>query len=151
MKISKRHLLIFGIAVYLVALIATFPADRAYGWLRPALETNLPVRLYGVDGTLWSGKASQATAYGRTVNGMTWRLHPLALFLGRLDVALAAPYAGGRIDGVLRRPLTGQGVSFEEPHVDLPLASLTAASSFPVSLSGHLTGDLSRIDVSETG
>lgn len=151
MKISKKHLLAFGIGVYLVALIATFPADRAYGWFRPAAGSNLPVRLYGIDGTLWAGTASQAEAYGRTVKGLSWRLHPLALLLGRLEVALNVPYAGGRIDGVLRRPLTGQDVSILDPHVDLPLAPLMAANRFPIPLSGHLTGDLTRINISETG
>lgn len=151
MKISKRHLLAFGVVVYFIALAATFPADRAYGWLKPALGAKVPVQLYGLKGTLWSGTANQARIYDRSFTDLNWRLHPLSLFLGKLEVALDAPFSGGRVDGVLSRPLAGQGIAVETPHVDLPLASLMEANHFPFPLSGRLTGDLTRIDVTEAG
>ena len=151
MKPSKRHLLAFGLATYLATLIMTFPADRAYGWLRPALGTNVPVRLYGVNGTIWSGTANQAQVYGRAVTDLHWGLHPLALFLGRLDVALNAPLSGGHVSGTLSRPWTGKGLSIDTPHIDLPLASLLDAKRFPVPVKGRLTGELTRIDIADNG
>jgi len=151
MSFSKWHIAAFGILVYLAALIMTFPADRAYGWLKPALGSKLPVQLFVVNGTIWSGTAGQARVRGQVVHDLQWRLHPLALFLGRLDVALDAPYSGGRVAGTLSRPLAGQGLSIDTPHVDLPLASLLNANRFPIPLTGRLTGDLTRIDIAENG
>ncbi len=151
MRAHKWHFLVFGILIYVVALVVTFPANRAYGWIRPTLGSNIPVQLYGVNGTVWSGTASQAQLFDYAVNDLHWRLHPLALLLGSLEVALDAPLSGGRATGTLIRPLTGQGLSIETPHIDLPLATLLDANRFPTPIAGRLTGDLTRVDITDSG
>jgi len=151
MSASKWHFWVFGILAYAIALIATFPADRAYGWLIPLLDPKTPVQLFGVNGTVWSGGSDRAHIYDQDINGLRWRVKPLPLILGRLEVDLNAPFSGGTVAGTLSRAMTGQGLSIESPHIDLPLATLLDAKHSPIPITGRLTGDLTRIDIAENG
>ncbi len=76
---------IAGLLLFLVAfvlfLVATMPARFALQYL-PA---NLPLRLLGVDGTVWHGQAAQALWQNRPIGSLEWRLHPLPLLLGKLS------------------------------------------------------------------
>ena len=49
--------LVLGVGAYLAFALVLFPADVAYRWLAP--DT---VRLSGVQGTVWSGRATLGSA-----------------------------------------------------------------------------------------
>ena len=76
---SRRLLLVLaGLFAFVAGLVATFPA-------RVALDAFAPgaVRAWGVEGTLWRGKAA-AVAVGRAgIGGVEWRLSPWSLLLLR--------------------------------------------------------------------
>ncbi len=76
---------ITGLLLFLVAfaffLVATTPARFALQYL-PA---NLPLRLLGVDGTVWNGQATQAIWQNQPIGRIEWRLHPLPLLLGKIS------------------------------------------------------------------
>jgi hypothetical protein len=75
-----------GVCVYLVFVIALFPADRAYSFAKPMLGN---VKLYDVKGTLWRGRAAAAVVNGTAYRALTWRIAPWTVLLGRVDVDMS--------------------------------------------------------------
>ena len=90
MKRAWYYILI-GIIVYLVALISTFPAQRAYTLTTPFLK-NLPTKpvLSGVAGSVWSGRADTIGINYRDIGALEWDLSLWPFFTGRIggDVSL---------------------------------------------------------------
>ena len=107
MKRAWYYILI-GIITYLVALILTFPAQRAYTITAPYLKA-LPAKpvLSGVAGSIWSGRADTFGINYRNIGALEWELSPWPFFTGRIggDVALHLT------DGLLRADtlLAGNG------------------------------------------
>jgi general secretion pathway protein N len=80
-----------GVAAYVFFLLVTAPAAKLLPLLQPRLEG---VQLAGVDGSLWSGSAALVTANPVQLQDLQWRFRPLALLLGRAEVALEASWQG---------------------------------------------------------
>jgi hypothetical protein len=87
---SKYSLLALGIGVYLAFAIVSFPASVAHRWFSPE-----GVALAAVNGTLWRGRAAQGGVQGLAFSNLRWRLKPLPLVLGRLDLTAEADLATG--------------------------------------------------------
>lgn len=71
---TRAGMILFGVCLVLLGAMATLPAR----WLSAALPDDIPVRLVGAQGTLWSGQAMLATGkapFSRTLPGrLTWHL-----------------------------------------------------------------------------
>lgn len=85
----NRVLIVIGfIAIYLATVIAQLPAQI----LTQFLPANSPIQYSHLSGTVWQGKAVNATAklQGRNINigDIDWRIQPRCLFLLRACVAL---------------------------------------------------------------
>ena len=96
MKPAWRYLAI-GAAVYVVILIAGFPASYA----RSTLQSALPgLQLAELDGSVFSGHASRAVYHGIDLGEVDWRFRPLALLLLRLEYHLefAHPDSHGHVN-----------------------------------------------------
>lgn len=86
-----------GVGAYVAFTLASFPAATAYRWF--ARE---PVRLAGIEGTVWAGSASLGSVADLPLSDIRWSVHPLSLLLGRLSADLQARltdgFVGGRLD-----------------------------------------------------
>lgn len=71
----------FFLLCYLVFLLVTLPADRAYGWLKESLGGGV---LYEASGSVWSGKADALVVQGKTLRSFTWQFTPGSLLRGRV-------------------------------------------------------------------
>ena len=65
-------LLVFGLLAYLVSLVLTFPAERAYSHWQASEYANKAVALSGISGSVWSGKASMAMIQGQPMENVEW-------------------------------------------------------------------------------
>lgn len=91
-----------GIGLYLLFLVAIFPADYAVG----RLQAHVPeLRLTGTRGSVWSGSAQELDWQGQSLGALYWRFDWLGLFAGRLayQLDLRAP------DAVLRARIADSG------------------------------------------
>jgi len=131
-----------GIAAYGVFLLLSAPAARLLPYLLPPTQA---VRLSGVSGTLWSGRAVQLTAGAVTVTDVTWRLRPLHLLLGSVEYGVNAQLGD--------QPLTarvGRGL-FAGPYVSDLTAQLAAADVLyraglrQLGVDGRLSVDIDTI------
>lgn len=90
---SKFSWIALGAGAYLAFLLTMFPAGTAYRWFAP--DT---LRLAGVDGTLWSGRATLGSVGGLGLHEIQWRLQPWSLFMARIGGQLQARLADGFIE-----------------------------------------------------
>ncbi|MCB1878048.1 MAG: type II secretion system protein N [Chromatiales bacterium] len=132
------------LALYLLALIVTFPVERAYGWLRPQLRG---IEIYGLSGTVWAGQAQQVMANGIELPPVRWQWRPAGL----LDLALEYDVRLGS------SPLTGTavvGVNWQQQPVlhslDMPAAMLAPyLGPLAPPLGGRLRADADRLNLQE--
>jgi general secretion pathway protein N len=115
---SLRALVIAGAAALLVALVIAFPARLAWQWLAPP-----DVALQGISGSIWNGRAREASAGGLYLTDVRWRFHPFAIFYGRLEYDVRATPVAGFIeaDVSLRAAAT---TGLENASASLPIAAL---------------------------
>lgn len=88
-------LALIGIVAYLGFLVSYLPAAAAYGWV----EDQLPARLYGVDGTVWNGRAAAIVDGPRRVDDVAWEIRPWSLLTGTLSTSLSARIPDGQVSG----------------------------------------------------
>lgn len=83
--------LVLGVLVYIISLILTFPADRAYAYWRNAdlsrQMTSRQFSLMGIHGSVWSGTADTGMVGGQRLESFEWHLRPWSLLLGRVGLS----------------------------------------------------------------
>jgi general secretion pathway protein N len=94
---------VLGVAVYLVALVLTLPAEQVYA----RIAERVPVALNGVDGPWWSGRAASARAGAVTLERLSWQVRVPPLLSGAVELKLAFASRDARGSGSLGRTLGG--------------------------------------------
>lgn len=85
MVMSKKRYIILGSVVYLLALIMTLPANLISQQIN---SIDPRIQLSGINGSLWHGQIDLLFINNKALQDVEWRLQPLALLLGRLQLAL---------------------------------------------------------------
>jgi general secretion pathway protein N len=153
MKFSLRFqylpLLVFGLLVYLVALVLSFPAERAYSHWKASANASRALALSGITGSVWSGKAGMAVIQGQSLENVEWTLRPWPLLFGQVGLRwrFQLPDVQGERgygQGTTALGLDGS-VDIDQLEARLPAAWLAAVANAAVvrpsgSVSAHLTG-----------
>jgi len=71
------------LALILLLIVAFLPASTALGLVQDRMRE---VRMEGVSGSVWNGRADALTVRARALGAFTWKLSPWALFSKRVDV-----------------------------------------------------------------
>lgn len=136
-----------GLAAYLVFLVAKFPAGMAYALGQEYGDLGDRVRLSGVEGTVWSGRAAELIADGMALGRVDWTLNPLALFTARADI-------DWRMDGAEHagygRLLAGRdgGIEIEGVRGTMRAEQLTPFfANLPLRLTGDVRVDVAAMDI----
>lgn len=90
---NKFSWIALGVGAYVAFLLTMFPASTAYRWFAP--DT---VRLAGIQGTLWSGRAALGSVGELGLHEIEWRLQPWSLFLARVGGQLQTRLADGFVE-----------------------------------------------------
>lgn len=109
-------LVVLALVSYVVFAVATLPAHLLVARLAPLIVAD------GVQGTVWSGEAQVVQQGPAFLGSATWKLHPLALFTGKMkaDVKLTRPDGFGQ--GVVTVGFSGR-VVFNDVTASLPLTT----------------------------
>ena len=127
-----KRFIVVGVLVFLVVLVATFPARVAYRWL------DLPdLQLTGISGSIWSGQADEGLAVDAYLRDIRWAINPAALLTGKLSYSAEARPVGGMIATDIAVGLGG-ALEFENLTGSIPLALVHTAFQ-----DAGMTGDLS--------
>jgi general secretion pathway protein N len=124
---------------FIVIVIARMPA----AWVIPTGRAQGSCA--SIDGSLWSGSCAGLTVSGTSLGDVTWELHPLKLFVGRLaaHVTLAHGPAAGSGDLELG---FGQHITARNLTADLPLDP-RLIPGVPQTLHGRAHLDLALAEV----
>lgn len=125
MTISGKTLLFAGLLTFVVAFLALFPARVAYDWFAPPA-----VQLSGLQGSIWSGSAAEASAAGLYLRDLKWRLRPLRLFTGKLAATVEASPSSGFLEADVAAGLGGT-ISLTNVNGSLPLSDFASVARVP--------------------
>ena len=138
-KIRSR-LIIAGLVTLLVGLLVMFPARVAYQWLSPP-----GVALSGIEGSIWSGRASAAQVSRLFLHNLEWRMRPGALLTGRFGFRFTADAATGFVAGDVALG-TGGSIGLSDFSASLSLQDLQEFIGMP-GLSGMVNLQFSRLEL----
>ena len=141
-----RGYIIYAVAAYLVFLVGTFPASKAYRLItKRAGENTKSLELAGIEGPWWSATATQARIGPLEFTNAGWRLQPLLLLIGNVVLQVHASKAD---EGYIKsRVAFGFGkVSLKKTEMSLPLSILDPLGGpFGVRLDGMISSSINKI------
>jgi len=127
---------LFTFIAYLVFLLATIPASQTYALAKARI--NLPVSLYQVSGTLWSGQAKSIQINDLQIETVSWSIHPLQLLLGRIEATLSTDNTQMAGEVTLGTTLLGNHY-LQSNNFSLPVSTVqNQLPKTPVALAGEL-------------
>lgn len=125
MTAGRGRLLAVGAITLVAGLALMFPARVAYQWFAPRDAV-----LNGVGGTVWSGRAAQASLSGVYLRDLSWQIRPLSLLSGKVAMAVEATPAAGFVEStVVFSP--GGTIEFENLQGSVPLQSFEELAGMP--------------------
>ncbi len=98
---SKFSWIALGAGAYLAFVLTLFPASVAYRWFAP--DT---LRLSGIEGTLWSGRAALGSVGKLGLHEIQWRLRPWSMLFARVGGQLQTRFANGFLNTEIEATFT---------------------------------------------
>jgi len=81
---KKRYYILIAVLSYLFFTLGNIPAAKVIALIDK--NTNAPVKLYGVHGSLWNGGAEKVLAQGQPpIDNLKWSIKPAMLLLAQLN------------------------------------------------------------------
>ena len=122
-----------GLLAYAGFLVASFPAERAFVLLGQQVPN---LRVAGLSGTAWSGRADVLQLQDHKLEKLRWQLKPWSVLLGELDLDIELDSVD--VAGNASIALSPDG-GIELSDVDLRLAAAEMATllRIPVGLGGQ--------------
>lgn len=137
------------LGAWLFFMLMLFPAGHAYQWI--GARVSLPVDLYQIDGSLWSGSARTAVIAGKPVGQLHWRFRPHALLLGRLEFRIDMQRDNGRFEGLAGRALNGS-MYLRDARVDITLNEAALLAGYgDLGLAGRLDASIRQVRLGRDG
>jgi general secretion pathway protein N len=138
LTVSRKTLLIVGLLTFVAAFVIRFPARIAYNWLAPPA-----LQLSGIEGTIWSGSATEASVSGLYFRDLKLRLRPLRLFTGKLAASIEASPSSGFLQADVAAGIGGD-ITLGDVNASLPLRDFAALAGTP-GLSGSASIQFVRL------
>ncbi|HKD54494.1 MAG TPA: type II secretion system protein N [Steroidobacteraceae bacterium] len=124
---------------FVIIVIARMPA----AWVIP---TSRPQgSCASIDGSLWSGSCAGLTVSGKSLGDVSWELHPLKLFVGRLAAHVTLAHGPAQGSGDLELGF-GQRITARNLSANLPLDP-RLMPGVPPTLHGQAHLDLALAEV----
>ncbi len=124
-----------GVAAYIAFTIASFPAGTAYRWFAPD-----ELRLSGLQGTVWSGRAELGSAGELGFQELRWQIQPWSILLARPGARIETGLGDGFLQADVRVGtgeivLTGlrAGCSLSALAAVLPIVGIRGQISFDLT------------------
>lgn len=138
MTSGAKRLVTIGLVTFVVGVIVMFPARVAYHWVAPPT-----VRLAGIDGSVWSGSASELVVAGIYLREVEWALRPASLLTGKLGLRLEAVPPGGFLESDVSLTFGGKFI-VSDLKASLPVQMFADVLNMP-GLSGTASLEFPRL------
>lgn len=132
--LNKVKYLVVALLLYIVFLVALFPANYAINTVKEmgALPPN--VSLGNATGSVWKGRLSSVNYDGITFENIRWDLSVLSILTGSLNADVKIGQRGSKIKGDGRLSYSAQGLSVNDLTLNAPVDYLTTLSPLPYGL-----------------
>jgi len=81
---KKRYYILTAVLSYLFFTLGNVPAAKVISLIDK--NTRLPIKLYGVQGSIWEGSAEKVMTQGQPpIDNLQWSINPAMLFLAQLN------------------------------------------------------------------
>lgn len=143
---SIRYIL-FAFIVYVVFLCMTFPANTVYAYWKETMGDEIPFSASQMDGSIWSGKATEVRVGSKQVKSVSWRFHPFTLLLGRVELGWEFEVNDGYGKGVVGRRLMG-GLYLNDIEAWVPLSEISQMANLQaLRPAGSLSVNMQQISL----
>jgi general secretion pathway protein N len=116
---KKRVYIITAIVSYFALLVATIPAHT----VSSIINENSPIKIQGVNGTLWQGKAFSIVINNSTqLQASTWSFNAWKLLIGKIAIDVDTQY-------ILNAKISAQDLA---QLAEIPMAQLSGMISFNI-------------------
>jgi len=122
---SIRGLIAVGALTLILGLIITLPARVAVHWFAPP-----EVAMSDIQGSAWSGRASEASVAGVYVRDVQWDFSPLQLFTGGFSYQVSATPVSGFIETDMSVGFSG-ALTLSNLKASLPLELFSEVIDIP--------------------
>ena len=122
---TRKFTITAGVLVFVLGVVALFPARVAYHWFAP--DT---VQMSGIRGSAWSGRAAEMSVAGVYVRDVAWRTRPLKLLAGTVALDLEAAPASGFVEASVALGIGGT-IRVSNLSGSLPLQMLSGPLRMP--------------------
>lgn len=137
---NLRRVIVAGAIALVLGLVVMFPARAIYDWFAPGY-----VRISGISGSIWNGRAAEAMAAGVYVRNVEWSLKPLSLVTGRVTFATGLELGSGFAEAEVGMSFAGLAF-LSDFNASLPLAAFDRALLLN-GATGELTLQVSRAEL----
>ncbi|MBE9568479.1 MAG: type II secretion system protein N [Proteobacteria bacterium] len=136
---KKRYYISTAVISYFVLLITTIPAHT----ITTLINDNAPVRIQGVSGTLWHGKAIEISINDDlSLSDTTWSFSTLALFTGHAAAQIETRLLDNKISAEVGSSFLGR-FFIDDLKAKLPASDIVTLANIPLA---QLSGDIA-IDI----
>lgn len=145
----KIALAVVFVAVFLAALVMTFPATHAWALASGGISGDA----YGLRGTLWEGNAAAIIVEGHRLDRVRWKLQPGSIWRGQLHYQVQAELGDGQLRGYVRTGLDGK-LRLDELRLDASADQLVRAASarpLPLRIGGHIDAYFQEVVLDRQG
>jgi len=149
MKSSVKYLLL-GLAFYLVFLFVQLPANKIYFFAEDFIEDKkLPLKIYGLSGSIWKGEAKRIYYDGKDFNQVAWDFHPLALLTGNFSSNFRFKNEDSDASGLVSYSFSGT-LTVENLSANMLATEVLKLAKIPAfKLGGEFKLNLPRLIISE--
>ncbi len=137
---SRSRLIKVGLLVFVIGLVLLFPARVAYRWFAPAEFV-----ASGISGSVWNGRATEATAYGTYFHDLSWRIRLLELVTAKLGYSIESKLASGFVEANIAVGIGGT-LRATDLKATLPLSSMQSISSL-AGIRGSVSADFTELKI----
>jgi len=140
--ISRKVVILLGVAVFSLTLISQVPAALLYSVFKPQES---PLLVHGLQGAWSAGSVSGLSLNGRLVaQDLRWQFKPLQLLLGRAALQLSGGGQIATLDGRLAAGLGGQRL--DRFRFAGGIKSIAAAAGYAfVPVDGRAGGEIAKL------
>ena len=139
---ARRSVLVTaGVIALLFGLVATFPARLALSWFAPP-----DVRAWGVEGTVWRGRATELALHAHGLGALSWQARPLRMLLLQPAWDFELRRQDGYARGRLGLSLFGDRQKITDLDASLSLDTLPPAV-VPIGVAGQVRVALQRLEI----
>jgi general secretion pathway protein N len=138
----KRTILLVCLALvaFAVMLIVKLPASWVVARLPPQIQCT------PVSGTLWNGSCGSVVSAGVQVGRLTWKLHPMKLFSGKLAAHVDVQRTNAFVRGEIESSFDQSEITLREVDAETPIDS-SISQQLPPNFRGRGAAKLQMVQV----